>query len=80
MRCAVSFAVSQVSVIATIVTLSTRTGEMDDGFPEVKLHQCKGLRMTQRLRHPVLPSSPTLKQMFCRRMYNVSEFWIFLKS
>ena len=59
----------------TKVTL--RRGEMDDGFPEVKLHQCKGLCMTQRLHHSVLPSSLTLKQMFCRRMYNVSEFLIF---
>ena len=46
---------------------------------EVKLHQRKGLRMTQRLHHPVLPSSPTLKQMFCRRMSNVIEFLIFFR-
>ena len=56
------------SLFVFLATLGTRTREMDDGFTEVKLHQRKGLRMTQRLHHPVLPSSPTLKQMFCRRM------------
>ena len=40
-------------------TLSTRTGEEDDGLPEVKLHHSTELSMRQRLHHPVLPSSPT---------------------
>ena len=38
----------------TIGTLSTRTGEDDDGFPEVKLLLGRALRMSQRLHHPVL--------------------------
>ena len=36
-------------------TLSTRTEEDDDGFPEVKLQLGRALRMSQRLHHPVLP-------------------------
>ena len=39
----------------TLETLSTRTGEDDDGFPEVKLVLGRALRMSQRLHHPVLP-------------------------
>ena len=39
----------------TIGTLSTRTGEDDDGFPEVKFLLGRALRMSQRLHHPVLP-------------------------
>ena len=38
-----------------IGTLRSRTGEDDDGFPEVKLLLGSAMRMSQWLHHPVLP-------------------------
>ena len=41
------------SLVAMLI--GTRTGEDDEGFPEVKLLLGRALRMSQRLHHPLLP-------------------------